>query len=283
MTPDMPQESLAFFGTPQLAVEILDAMEKAGFSPAVVVTAGDARRGKSGVTPTPVALWAAKRGTSVMKPERLDDRFLEEFKKHTVALGVVVAYGKILPQTLLDMPRLGMWNVHYSLLPRWRGAAPVEAAILAGDDETGVTIQRIVLELDAGPIAAVEKTAIREDETAPELRGRLNEMAKELLIEELPRLLQGTIALIEQDPRAATRCGKTEREDGELSLADDPRKNYRKYRAYYGWPGVYFLTERGTRVKIADASFEDGHFMVKRVIPEGKREMSYEDFLRSSH
>lgn len=275
----------AFFGTPLLAVEILDALAQTGFVPALVVTMPDKPQGRSmEITPPPVKKWALAHNVEILQPETLDDQFIAALKSRTINVGIVVAYGKILPQTLFDAVPNGLYNVHYSLLPRWRGATPVEAAILAGDKETGVSIQRMVYQLDAGPLVAVEKTGIDPNETAPALRTRLNTIAMQMLVSLMPRLLDGSVSVSGQDTTQKTTCGKISKEDGLISLSDEPALNYRKYLAYFGWPGIYTFFERsGTKIRvvITKARFENGALVIESVIPEGKREMSYQDFLRS--
>lgn len=278
-----PKSNFAFFGTPALAVEILEVLEKAGYTPAVIVTMPDRAQGRGmEMKETAVAAWGRKLGIPVLKPEKLDSDFIASLAPRTLSLGLVVAYGKILPQALLDtMP---MYNIHYSLLPRWRGATPVESAILAGDAETGVAIQRIVQKLDAGPLVALEKTAIGKDETAPALRTRLNAIAVELLVGIFPELSAGALTETAQDESAVTHCGKISKEYGLVSMYDSAEILDRKYRAYYGWPGIYTFFERGgkrIRTIIVRAHREGDRFDIETVKPEGKGEMPYEDFLRS--
>ncbi len=276
--------NIAFFGTPDLVIPILDELEKSGLTPKVIVTGLDVPKGRrlQIEKPAPKA-WAEARGIPVLQPAKIDAAFLEEFQKYGVDLGVVVAYGKILPQALLDLPKLGMINVHYSLLPKYRGATPVESAILAGETETGVAIQKMVLKLDAGDVIEEAKVAIGEKETAPELRARLNGIAKNLLIEVVQKIANGTAKFRKQDDSQATRCGKIKKEDGEIDPSGDAILNWRKFRAYAGWPGTYFFGEKNNkkiRVIVKDADFKDGIFIIKKVVPEGKKEMPYADFLR---
>lgn len=284
MTKDQ-KNNFAFFGTPALAVEILEALENAGHTPAVIVTMPDRpqRRGMD-MKETAVAAWGRDRGIPVLKPEKLDSDFINNLQStnDTSCFAIVVAYGKILPQTLLDM--MPMYNIHYSLLPRWRGATPVESAILAGDAETGVAIQRMVHTLDAGPLVALEKTNIGETETAPALRARLNGIAKECLIRILPQLMEGSPTEEPQDESLVTHCGKIVKEDGLVSLSDSAETLDRKFRAYYGWPGVYTFFDRGgkrIRTIIVRAHREGNRFVIETVKPEGKGEVALSDYLRS--
>lgn len=274
----------AFFGTPSLACDILDALEAAGYVPSLIVTMPDRPQGRGmQLQGSPVGAWAAARSIEVLKPEKLDPESVAAIAAHGLPFAIVVAYGKIVPQTLLDSFEGGMWNIHYSLLPRWRGATPVESAILAGDAETGVAIQRMVFALDAGPIAALETTPISDDETAPALRARLNAIAARLLVDLFPRLGEGSATLTEQDPTGATRCGKMDKTDGDITYDDDLTR-FRKFRAYFAWPGTYLFAERGgktLRVKIVAAHFERGKFVIDTVTPEGKGSMPMRTFLDS--
>lgn len=273
----------AFFGTPSLAVEILDALDAAGHVPSLIVTMPDRPQGRGmEARETAVATLGRERRIEVLKPEKLTPEFVADFAQRGITFSIVVAYGKIVPQALLDLAP--MYNIHYSLLPRWRGATPVESAILAGDAETGVAIQRIVFELDAGPLVAVEKTPVGADETGPELRARLNGIAQGLLVQIFPQLISGEVKLVEQDATQATFCGKISKEDGLVDLSDDGIENYRKFRAYSGWPGIYAFFERGEkriRTIITKAHMERSKFVVDAVKPEGKGEMPYADFVRS--
>lgn len=269
----------AYFGTPEVAARTLEVLLAHGYRPEVVVTAPDKPQGRGLVlTPTPTKLVAEAAGVPVLTPETLTPEVALGCD-----LGIVVAYGKILPKEYLEQFPLGVLNIHYSLLPLYRGASPVEAAILHGDTVTGVTIQKMVYALDAGAIVAQREVSIGESETAPELRSRLIDEGAALLVETLPEYLSGASTPIEQDHDRATKCGKITKEDGLASLSDDPETLWRKYRAYAGWPGIYFFDmkdDRKVRVKITGATFSNGRFTITRVIPEGRREMAYEDYVR---
>jgi methionyl-tRNA formyltransferase len=168
-----------------------------------------------------------------------------------------------------------MYNVHYSLLPELRGATPVESAILLGKETTGVTIQKMAFKLDAGDIVLQKEITIGKDEKAFELRARLNEDAKTMVIETLQHIENDTVSLTAQDESKATHCGKITKEDGEISLSDNAEENYRKFRAYFGWPGTYYFDENRKRVIVKQARFENRAFIVERVIPEGKKEIPF--------
>jgi methionyl-tRNA formyltransferase len=266
----------AYFGTPSVAASTLERLIEAGYVPAVVVTAPDAPRGRGLVlTPSEVRAAAAAHGIPVVTPDTLDREAIVAIREYGAELAVVVAYGKIFPQTLIESFPKGAINVHYSLLPKYRGATPMEAALLAGDTETGVTVQQMALELDAGDILAQEAVLIAATETAHELRPRLILMGARMLVELLPRLAAGEVTPVPQDHALATRAHKFKKKDGELNLDAPGEENWRKYRAYADTIGTYFFKD-GMRYKIAKASLEAGRFVVERVIPEGKNEREWQ-------
>ncbi|MFN4181356.1 MAG: methionyl-tRNA formyltransferase, partial [Candidatus Paceibacteria bacterium] len=193
-----------------------------------------------------------------------------------IDLCIVVAYGKILPEELIMSPRLGSINIHYSLLPKYRGASPVESAILNGDTETGVSIQQMEFKMDAGPIIAEEKVKILPTETTEELRARLIQIGGELLVKKLPDILEQKIQPHAQDESQATFCKKIKKEDGLVDpFKDDPKFTYNKFRAYHKWPRIYYFDENKKRVIITDATLLEGKFVIKKIIPEGGKERAY--------
>src|SRR3954453_12796201 len=179
---------LAFFGSPEDAVPPLRALVGGGHDVALVVTHPDRRRGRGSATaPSPVKAAAEELGLPVLTPAKSREVIDDVVAAH-VDIAVVVAFGQLLPSALLDAVPGGFVNVHFSLLPRWRGAAPVERAMLAGDDETGVCLMRIEPSLDTGPVYACERVAIDPDESAGELRRRLVAAGTRLLVEHLPTI-----------------------------------------------------------------------------------------------
>ena len=273
-----------YFGTPYVARDTLRVLQEHGFTPSLVVTSPDAPQGRGlTLTPSLTKEWALKQGLPVITPERLTSEVIEEIRATGAQYAVVVAYGKILPQALIDAFPLGVLNIHYSLLPQYRGASPVEAALLHGDAVTGVSIQRMVYELDAGDVLSQKEVAIEEEETIKELRPRLVTIGAELLVSILPAFEEGALAGIPQNHEEATHSGKIRKEEGELTIPGNDEGNWRKYRAYAEGPGTYFFTGKNgkrLRVKITKARSEGGRFVIEKVIPEGKKEMSYEDFIR---
>ena len=192
------------------------------------------------------------------------------------ALFIVAAYGKILPPALLAAPHQGTLNVHPSLLPKYRGASPIEGQLLADDRECGVSIMLIDEKMDHGSIVA--QASITPDPWP--LRARVLEelLAREggkLLAEAIPPYLAGEIPPEPQDHTRATFVKKIKKEDGLIDLAADGYQNYLKFCAYDEWPGSFFFDNNGKRIKITDATFENGKFTPTRVIPEGKKEVAY--------
>lgn len=273
---------IVFFGTPQFAVYTLDALEAAGILPSIIVCAPDRPAGRGlELTEPPVKRWALERDIPVLQPEsvRKENEATTLLKNSEWDLFLVAAYGKILPKDILALPRRGTLNVHPSLLPKFRGASPIESQILADEKNTGVTIMLMDEELDHGPIVA--QASITPEEwplKARVLEEMLATIGGELLAETIPPWLQGTITEEAQAHDRATFTRKIEKTDGEISLNDDGYTNYLKFCAYDGWPGVFYFEERDgkkMRIKITDAAYKDGVFTPLKIVPEGKKEMDY--------
>ena len=267
--------NFVFFGTPLVASETLATLLESGFTPSLVVTSLDAPKGRGLVlTPSSTKILALAHHIPVLTPEKLDTGAMTAIRSYECDYGICVAYGKIFPEELIASFQKGVLNVHYSLLPKYRGATPLETALLSGESETGVTIQKMVRELDAGDIIAQEATVIAPDETARELRPRLISLGAELLVATLPKYLNDEIVPTPQDAMLATRAFKIKKEDGLLDLTAPAETNWNKYRAYADNIGTYFFKD-GKRMKITSAEFARGEFRVLRVIPEGKKEVAY--------
>lgn len=264
-----------YFGTPRVASDTLAHLLAAGFTPTLVVTSPDAPRGRGlTLTPSPTKTLALEHGLTVITPEKLDAETIQTISAVGAEVGICVAYGKIFPESLIDSFPKGVLNIHYSLLPRHRGATPLEGALLAGDSETGVTIQKMVKALDAGDIVATRSIPIGADDTARELRPQLITLGAELLVETLPRYLAGEITPIAQDPTLATHSGKLKKEDGLLDLSAPAEENWRRYRAYADTIGTYFYRNE-KRIKVVTARHDGERFIPLRVVPEGKSETDY--------
>lgn len=275
-----------FFGTPDVASKTLDILKENGFLPSLIVTSLDKPQGrKMTITPPPVKTWAIENDIPFLQPEKITPEFISIIESKGADLSIVVAYGKILPEELIDTPRLGTINIHYSLLPKYRGASPVESALLSGDSKTGVSIQQMVYKLDSGPIIAREEVNIDINETKATLKEILISTGGVLLCEILPKIEAGDISPIDQSESEATFCKKINKEDAEIKIGDNPLQNYNKYRAFAGWPEVFFFANKNgknVRVKIKEAVYENSLFIIKKVTPEGKNEMDYKDFLKQN-
>ena len=245
---------IVFFGSPDFALPSLDALAAAGHEVALVVSQPAKPVGRSGApADPPVARRARELGLPVFQPPTLKDEAAFARLAETAAdVFVVVAYGKILAQRVLDLPRLGCVNVHGSVLPRWRGASPVQASLLAGDAETGVSIMRMEAGMDTGPVYAVSRTPIADGEDAGALSARLAQDGAALLVETLPRIAAGSLDARPQDDALATLCPKVRREDGQADFSRPAGELVRRLRAYTPWPGL-FAFRGGRRVKLLAA------------------------------
>lgn len=241
-----------FWGTPEFATPPLRALVGEGYDVVGVVTQPDKPQGRSRSTlvPSPVKVIALEEGIPVLQPERpRGEEFEAQLQGLAPDISIVVAYGHILPSSVIDLPPLGTLNIHASLLPRWRGAAPIQAAILAGDAETGVSIMRMVRRMDAGPVILQASTPIPEDETYGELQLRLSELGAMALIEALTLVSMGAAQETAQDETVATYAPKVEREHAQVDWNLDARQVARAIRAYDPRPGA-FTTQRGVDVKL---------------------------------
>ncbi len=294
---------VVFFGSPEFAVPSLQALLESGYEVVGVVTQPDKPAGRGGrLTPPPVKRAALAAGLSkVLQPGTLrKPEIVEELRALRPDVFVIAAYGKILPPAVLALPSRGSLNVHASLLPRWRGAAPVAAAILAGDRETGVTITEVTEAMDAGPIVAQRREPIRPEDTAGTLEQRLALLGAELLLETLPGWYTGEIVPIPQDDALATYCRPLKKEDGHLRSEMTAEEAERAVRAFDPWPGAFVLY-KGQPLRIWRAralagqggnpgrllvierapaiAFREGILVLEEVQRPGGRRISGRDFL----
>jgi len=287
---------VVFLGTPADAVPTLRALVHAGYEVALVVTQPDRRRSRGrGADSTPVKVAASELGLPVRTPTRARE-VIDDVRSSEAELGVTVAFGQLLPPAFLDALPQGFVNVHFSLLPRWRGAAPVERAILAGDGETGVSLMRIDEGLDTGGVYASASTPIGPDETAGELRARLAELGTELLLEHLPRIPESEPVPQQGEPTYAEKLSVDE-------FRIDPRRPAaelaRLVRAGNPRPGAWMVVG-GKRVKVwrahavsgdgvtgsiqapGELLTDNGALRLDEVQPEGRARMSSEAWLAGS-
>ncbi len=242
-----------FIGTPEFGEIVLEKLIKSGHKPFLVITAPDKPVGrKQIITPPPVKVVAEKYNIPVAQPEKIKD-WQKEIKNLKPDLIILAAFGQIIPKEILDIPTYGCLNVHPSLLPKHRGASPIQYAILNGDGKTGVTIMRMTEKLDTGPILAQRELEIKNPKFQ-ELYNKLAEMGAELLIENLPKLFSGQLSPQQQDDLKATYTKILKKDDGKIDWSKPAIEIERKIRAFNPEPGV-FTNYQGKILKILEADF----------------------------
>lgn len=306
---------IIFFGTPNFVVSVLQTLNER-FQVVAVVTAPDKKVGKKQLlTPSPIAEYAKKLGIPVFKPEKLDQDFFYNLQPTTYNLAVVAAYGKIIPQNILDIPKFGALNIHPSLLPKYRGPSPIQAALLNGDKVSGVTILVVDAEMDHGPIVATKEISLSNTDTFESLSKKMFEEGAKLLVKVIPDYIAGKIKPKEQNHQKATFTKMITKEDGYFNINDPaelasllqipPTTNYlpaskagqlpatklnRMIRAYYPWPGVW---TKWSPSHTPQTSSDVRKMKIVRFLPkelvhsnqigvqmEGKKPVKLEDFLR---
>ena len=286
---------IVFMGTPDIAASCLEALYAAGHDICAVYTRRDKPVGRKQVlTPPPVKQVALAHGTPVFQPRTLRDGG-ENANLQALApdLIVVVAYGCILPQAVLDIPKFGCINLHVSLLPKYRGSAPVQWAVLNGDAETGVSIMQMDAGLDTGDVLACEKVAIGPEETSGELFDRVTAVGARVLCETLPRIAAGTLTPTPQDHAAATMAPMLTKELAQFRWEESAAHIHNWVRGMNPWPAAWFVTGGGRKVKVLECRVAaqsgapgqvlalkpltvacgEGAVQLLRVVPEGSRPM----------
>ncbi len=314
MNPENRKLKVFFMGSGAFSVPCLAALAESGTIELVgIVTQPDKAAGrKHTLTPTPLGKWAddnrlpCLRAVSVNTPE-----FLEIVKKANPDIIVVVSFGQLLKEAILNTPEFGCFNVHASLLPKYRGASPITTSLLNGDPETGVTFMRMEKGLDSGPVFEMHRLPISPDITNGELEHELSLLAARQLERCLLRIAAGELTPVPQPREGVTIAVKIRKSDGAVDWHEDAEVIARKVRAYYNWPSMVFrvqLKNRLVNVKITRASGTSwespqavpgqfvaytnnkmmircgkGSLVIERIIPEGKKEMAVADFLNGSH
>jgi methionyl-tRNA formyltransferase len=249
---------VVFMGSDPIALPLLEWLAGQGSGTLIVAvyTQPDRPVGRGQkVVANEIKGWAEARGIEVRQPERLGPEELEAFRSLDPDTALVMAYGHILRQDWLDAPRRGLWNFHASILPRYRGASPIQAAIVAGETESGVTLMQMVRRLDAGPMADVERVPIGPRDTAAELEAKLAGACVPLLSRNWPALLTGTLSLQEQEESAATYCRRLVKDDGAIDFSCDPVAVAARINGLFPWPGCSIPWEdAGLRVGLAEAA-----------------------------
>mgnify|MGYP001231604604 FL=1 len=255
----MTRLKLAYMGTPDFAVPSLAALVEAGHEVAAVYTQPPRRAGRGQKErPSPVYAWAEEHGLPVRTPRTLRDEGAQaEFAALNLDAAIVAAYGLILPLPVLEAPRLGCINVHASLLPRWRGAAPIQRAILAGDTETGISIMMMEEGLDTGPVLRMESLPIGPEMTAGELHDALAPLGGRMIAPVLAGLDSGHIVPEPQDAAGMTYAKKIEKPEARIDWSEDASIVVRRIHAFAPWPGAWFSLG-GERLKALAARIESG-------------------------
>ncbi|HEX2555516.1 MAG TPA: methionyl-tRNA formyltransferase [Microvirga sp.] len=295
---------VVFMGTPDFAVPTLAEIVGQGHEVVAVYTRAPAAAGRGmELRPSPVHRMAERFGLPVLTPKTLrSEEAAAAFRAHEADVAVVVAYGMILPKAILDAPELGCLNLHASLLPRWRGAAPIQRAIMAGDRETGIAVMRMEEGLDTGPVAMVERVAITPDMTAGELHDRLMGLGADLMVRALAALSRGGLTFTPQPEAGVAYAHKIGNEDGRLDWTSPAAVLHDRIRGLSPFPGAFFTADFGKgpeRVKVlrsarTDGSGEpgtlidaagtvacgEGALRLVQVQPAGKQPMAADEFLR---
>lgn len=249
---------LVFCGTPEFAVPTLDALLRAGHSIELVLTQPDRPSGRGmEVQPSAVKQFAQNRGLTVRQPDKVrnNPELQEKLEELTPDCIVVVAYGRIIPPWMLALPQFGNLNAHASLLPKYRGAAPIQWSIANGETETGVTVMRIDEGLDTGDILAQTRVEISPSQTSPELAHVLANASAELMVKTLTALENGTAKAVPQDNASATLAPILQREDGRVDWTRTAREIFNRWRGFQPWPGA-FTSFRGKKLSLRGMGVE---------------------------
>ncbi|MEY4440378.1 MAG: hypothetical protein RLY49_4 [Candidatus Parcubacteria bacterium] len=275
--------TFAFFGSDEFSIIVLKELIQAGYVPSLCITQPDKPKGRKLVlTPTPIKEFCIEKNIPCITPEKLDAQEIIN-NVNEFDFFVVASYGKIISQKVLDIPKFGCLNVHPSLLPKYRGASPIESAILNDTKDTGVTIMLMDAQMDHGPIIKQAEYVFEEwPKNKQQVHDTLAQLGGRMLAEVIQPFVQGDIVVTPQDHTQATFTRMIEKNDGKINLKDTDYTTYLKYIALTPWPGLFFFIqkdERDFRVKIESAHFDtEKGFVIDTVVPEGKASMSWDGF-----
>lgn len=295
---------IIFMGTPPLAATALRVLHEAGYPIVAVYTQPPKPVGRGyKLTPSPVQAYAETLGIPVYSPKTLrQPEIQDQFRSHGADLAIVAAYGLILPLAILEAPVHGCLNIHFSLLPRWRGAAPMQRAIMAGDTQTGITIMKMDEGLDTGPMIAQATVAITSETTTLSLNDALTDLGADLLLKTIPGYLDGSLLPIPQPTEGVTHAAKLSKEESQLDWQRSARELHQHIRGAHPWPGTFFM-HGDTCLKVAEAELitdEDlpssppgtiidnhltiactqGHLRLLKIQKPGGKWLSTDEFLR---
>ncbi|MFA6159928.1 MAG: methionyl-tRNA formyltransferase [Parcubacteria group bacterium] len=300
---------IIFMGTPEFAANILRVMLKERFDIISVYTQSDKKVGRKQILEKSVVKKVAEEyKIKVFEPKKFDEDVVREIENQKPDLIVVSAYGKILPKDVLNIPKYGVINTHPSSLPKYRGASPIQNAILNGEKKTAATIMNLTEKVDAGDILKQEEVEIGDHETYPELSQRLSDISARLLIEIILLLIAGKIEPKKQNESEATFCQLIKKEDGKINWEEKAKDIYNRFRAFYIWPGIFTYFEKDNlnlRLKLNKISLDEnvkendfengkvfeenevvkvktskGNVILEEVQLEGKNKMQATDFVR---
>lgn len=256
---EIKNPKIVFLGTPEFAVPVLKKLIASDLKPFLVVTQPDKPVGrKQELVPSPVKSLALEAGIQVVQPGTKED-LVKLLKDLEIDVCVLVAYGMIIPEQALAIPKLGFVNLHPSKLPKYRGPSPIQAAILNGDSQTAVTIMKLDAGIDTGPIIAQQDIAIEQADNFSSLSDKLSKAGAELMVKVLSDYIAGKIKLIDQDDDLATYCNLVKRDDGQVNWSRSAIDIQRQFRAFSPWPGVFTHIDK-KRLKIADLDVLEGDF-----------------------
>lgn len=291
---------IIFMGTPDFAVRALEALLESPHKVVAVYTQPPRPAGRGmDLKKSPIHLLAEEKGLPVFTPENFKDpKDIEEFKALKADIAVVAAYGLLLPEAVLKAPTNGCINIHASLLPRWRGAAPIQYAILMGDEKSGISIMQMEKGLDTGPVLAMEGFALEADETAAGLHDKLAALGGKMIVPTLEDYTANKITPQPQDDKAATHAPKIKKEEALINWQKSAREIDQQVRAFHPYPGAFFLLD-GVRIRVLKGEARDqngapgetlddalliacgqGSYRITRLQKEGKKPMASDEFLR---
>ncbi len=281
-------EKLVFFGSSEFSVYVLNELKLHNILPRLIVTTPDKPKGRKLImTPTPVKTWAQENKIEILEPNSLKNNpyFVSRLKALSSKLFLVASYGKIIPKEIFEIPARKTLNIHPSLLPKYRGASPIQSQILNDEENIGVSVMQIEEKMDSGPLISSKKVTIENWPIGRiQLEKKLAVEGARLFAHILPEWIMGAIHPIMQNENEATYCQKIKKEDGELQidlndLSKNAHQNLLKIKAFEEWPTAYFF-HNNKRIIITDATIESDKLKILKVIPEGKKEMLFEDFMR---
>jgi methionyl-tRNA formyltransferase len=274
---------IAFFGNSEFSLIVLKELKNNGITPDIIVTTPDKPQGRKMIpTPTPTKVWAQDNSIECIEPTKLnDEQFLSKIRNYN--LFIVASYGKIIPKTVIDIPKYQVLNIHPSLLPKYRGSSPIQEQILNDEKDVGVSVMLIDEQVDHGAIISQKKVDMANWPIGFfTLQETLAKEGAKLITEILPEWIKGKIKSRIQNDKEATFTKKVEKQNGFIDITKDDYKNYLKILAYEDWPLTFFeINTKGKKIRviIKKAKWAD-KLEILRVIPEGKKEMNYSDFLR---